>query len=471
MIVRLHTTAGVSRLTVPDDATLADLCALVEKATEVPADVQRLSLDQAGVQYLSGFDRRCADLGVTHGCKLHLVAGSDDKRPTIKATTLTQRCTVIKPEDLPPEEKRPRTASEDVREKAKEVEAGKGVFKSFESFLKPKRYEVSALPGSECYKPKIKIKGTQTKFPPPLTLDMQKYRHVDHLEYQGADELKQFVGYWQKHEMLTQRVGFMYGYYIKDATYDDGIRAVLEAIYEPPQRSEGARPLLLEDPLLETVDGVAAALGLERIGWIFTSLPRDQLLTSYDLMQAAKFQNEFANTTHYTRYWKSAFVTCHVAPDEDNKLTNAYMASDQLCAMLRDGILAEPLGPERLRFREATKDEVMPAFLERGKDVKDFDPDFVCIRVNDSAPKRFRTKLKHHEFPRENRQASRSPADLGRFLKQHRAEPTYERYSDFHLLIYIAELLGRETAVAIAECVDKGVDVDSDMHELISGLA
>ena len=33
----------------------------------------------------------------------------------------------------------------------------------------------------------------------------------------NADELKHFVGYWQKQDMLTQRVGWMYGYYVMDS--------------------------------------------------------------------------------------------------------------------------------------------------------------------------------------------------------------------------------------------------------------
>merc|ERR1719359_1496792 len=114
------------------------------------------------------------------------------------------------------------------------------------------------------------------------------------------------------------------------------------------------------------------------------------------MMQIAKFQLEFAEKSeeHYTGYRKSTFVTCVVKPDADNKMTEAFMVSDQLVAMCRDGILAEPADPGRLRIREPTADEIIPATLEAGKDMRDFDCDFCLVRVNDGAPKKSRCLLK-----------------------------------------------------------------------------
>lgn len=31
-------------------------------------------------------------------------------------------------------------------------------------------------------------------------------------------------------------MGFLYGYYAEDPNYKNGIRAIVEAIYEPPQK-------------------------------------------------------------------------------------------------------------------------------------------------------------------------------------------------------------------------------------------
>merc|ERR1719235_546823 len=106
---------------------------------------------------------------------------------------------------------------------------------------------------------------------------------------------------------------------------------------------------------------IAAALGIERIGWVFTTLPRDQEhLTSHEMMKIAALQEQITSDEHYTGYKKSCFVTCVVKPDAENRFTSAYMVSDQLQAMVRDQILAEPTEPGRLRIREPEKDELLP---------------------------------------------------------------------------------------------------------------
>ena len=43
---------------------------------------------------------------------------------------------------------------------------------------------------------------------------------------------------------------------------------------------------MLEDKGQEMVDLIAERLGLERIGWILTGLPRDELLTADEVSQA-----------------------------------------------------------------------------------------------------------------------------------------------------------------------------------------
>jgi nuclear protein localization family protein 4 len=67
-------------------------------------------------------------------------------------------------------------------------------------------------------------------------------------------------------------MGFLYGYYSEDPNYPEGVRVNVEAIYEPPQIGEMDEILMLEDKNLNIVDNVAAALSLERVGWIFTSI-------------------------------------------------------------------------------------------------------------------------------------------------------------------------------------------------------
>lgn len=105
------------------------------------------------------------------------------------------------------------------------------------------------------------------------------------------------------------RVGFMYGYYAEDPNFKEGIRAVMEFIYEPPQDNHFNDFHILEDPENDFyVDEISHALGMERIGWVFTSLTNDCFLTSKELIAAAKFQCE-NRVTHPCGYPVSKFIT------------------------------------------------------------------------------------------------------------------------------------------------------------------
>lgn len=47
----------------------------------------------------------------------------------------------------------------------------------------------------------------------------------------------------------------------------------------------------LQDPNEDKVEQIAEALGIERVGWIFTHPSREFPLSSYDIRLMAKFQN------------------------------------------------------------------------------------------------------------------------------------------------------------------------------------
>jgi nuclear protein localization family protein 4 len=70
-------------------------------------------------------------------------------------------------------------------------------------------------------------------------------------------------------------MGYLYGYYSEDPNYPEGVRVNVEALYEPPQIGEinGVEPL--EDQFSTSVDMIAEALSLEKVGWIFTSINHD----------------------------------------------------------------------------------------------------------------------------------------------------------------------------------------------------
>ena len=64
----------------------------------------------------------------------------------------------------------------------------------------------------------------------------------------------------------------------------------MEAIYDPPQISEISGFIELDDPSLHKVDMIASALGLERVGQIFTKVDQDTILTADEVKKAATNQ-------------------------------------------------------------------------------------------------------------------------------------------------------------------------------------
>ena len=86
---------------------------------------------------------------------------------------------------------------------------------------------------------------------------------------------------------MEQRIGYLYGYFSEDENYDLGVRVNVEAIYEPPQISEMGGFIELDDPGSHKVDMIASALGLERVGQIFTKVDQETILTADEVKRAA----------------------------------------------------------------------------------------------------------------------------------------------------------------------------------------
>jgi len=319
------------------------------------------------------------------------------------------------------------------------------------------------------------------KIPPSVSIKQQPYRHVDTLSIINVPEMENFIGYWNGVllENAMQRTGFMYGYYLEDKNYDEGTRAIMEGIYEPSQEMVGeiAEPLT-DDQEMSRVNRIAEALGLECIGWVFTSLPLedDLLLSPEEVLRIARLQNEHSTDAHFTRYVLSKFVTCAVRPDPANNgapSVNPFMVSEQACAMLRDGILSSAPSERRACLvREAKTDELIPDFVVEGRSDKKIATDFFIVRVNDTAPKKHQRMFTHADFPRENRPTHpQRREDLKKYFnKIPKSEPSWSRFADFHLLLYIAKEIDVDTAVAIAECVRDRKDIPEGVTFMFNEL-
>ena len=123
-------------------------------------------------------------------------------------------------------------------------------------------------------------------------------------------------------------MAWLYGYYSEDPNYPEGVRVNIEAIYEPPQLGEINGVTVLDDPHQSKVDRLAASLTLEKVGWIFTSINQETFLTSQEIRQVSRYQEQY-KVDHPEGYKVSKFVTVVVKPKGDGDIgIEAYMVSD-----------------------------------------------------------------------------------------------------------------------------------------------
>lgn len=166
------------------------------------------------------------------------------------------------------------------------------------------------LPLEKSYKPKIigknVTKMTMDTMPPSINMKRQDYRHVDYVQFMNSSEISNFVNYWLN--SFEERVGWLYGYYAEDPDYELGIRAIVEAIYEPPQHGTYNNVEIHQDPFQPQVDLVASSLGMQKIGWIYTSRDHDVFMSPAHIMKAAQFQNEHL-VTHQLGFKVPKFIT------------------------------------------------------------------------------------------------------------------------------------------------------------------
>mmetsp|Transcript_4823 Transcript_4823/g.11874 ORF Transcript_4823/g.11874 Transcript_4823/m.11874 type:complete len:539 (-) Transcript_4823:273-1889(-) len=533
ILVRLTTGAGRTRFSVPSSATLQELKQKIEAQTHVPWTSQQLSFE-GNRSVGSAHSTKITELGISSGTMLFL---ANSKNAEIKSTvtnsanllakapvaavdgtgaaagaaggasssssgqTLKNGKTVVGP---PPAGLAAAggndTAGGSSSSSSKKPAESSGILVngkpmaapdkkdpthvSFEKFLQQRRFEVGSLPGMQSYKPVRIERGRQNKLPPPVTLGHQKFRHVDYLEYMNDEAIQNFVGYWRSRDMMEQRGGYLYGYYRPDKHVEHGVRAVMEAIYEPEQSgADFVQFSRLPDSASELSDKIAKRLGLEKIGWIYTGLPRDELLNAQEVLEIAKMQQRYSTSAHYSGYNLSTFVSCTVRPDVENggnPDTKVFMCSDQCSAMLRDGCLDEDnADPKSMQIREAPEPGViMPAVLQSGKDAGKFDPDWFIVRINDGAPRRAKSIFSHAKFPQENRPGlgRASKQDFRNYLRNvgnagaSSPKDTWRRFADFSLLVWMAREFDLETVYELCDSIKNRKEVLPGILEMVSAV-
>ena len=90
---------------------------------------------------------------------------------------------------------------------------------------------------------------------------------VDHVEFESAKMVEEFIAFWR--QTGYQRFGYLYGRYEPYKEVPLGVKAVITAIYEPPQDDlPDSIQLQLPNPQDTSVKHLSDSLGLQLVSFI-----------------------------------------------------------------------------------------------------------------------------------------------------------------------------------------------------------
>ncbi|KAH8835856.1 NPL4 family-domain-containing protein [Flagelloscypha sp. PMI_526] len=272
--------------------------------------------------------------------------------------------------------------------------------------------------------------------PSAITLQPQQFRMVDHLEISSENIIERFLHSWRR--TGVQRFGWLIGHYQPYEKVPMGLKAVVEAIYEPPQEGEIdgltlGLPWEDEQRIRDLASTASQPLGI--VGYIFTDLQPDEddrtksvyrrhpgsfSLSSLEAIFAATLQQKNSTPTRssYSGTFSSRFVTaCLTANKEGNVDILTFQVSQQAEAMVDADMIEASVDPGIVRVKEedrsATSARYVPDVFftyknEYGLEVKKsakpaFPVEYLLVNVTNGFPQNPSPLFHSIEFPIENR--------------------------------------------------------------------
>lgn len=327
-------------------------------------------------------------------------------------------------------------------------------------------------------------KGICSKCQPPvITLQQQQFRMVDHVEFADSAMLNDFIDSWRQTGM--QRFGFLFGRYEAFDKVPLGIKAVVEAIYEPPQVGEADGLTLMPWKNQELVLKVGQKLNLQPVGIVFTDLTDSgarngtvlckrhkdtYFLSCLEVLMAARFQVEHPNVTKHSSsgHFSSKFVTCVVSGGLEGEIEpRSFQVSTNAEALVRADMITGSTQPSMLYINSSEGKRYVPDIFylkinEYGLEVKTnakpaFPVDFLLVTLLDGFPVDPQPRFSNN-FAIENRDFMGTLQDLRETYKYLNQDlGTGNCLANFHFLVYLAtlDILGEQEMQMIFDFVNE----------------
>ena len=286
-------------------------------------------------------------------------------------------------------------------------------------------------------------------------IQRQKNPHCKGISIDTAS-CNSFQSYLRQFAFQQSRCGWLYG------RIDEDNNIFAECIYEPPQSGNPHGFEVFDDPHGEKADAIATALGLEKIGWVFSHPPREDssfLFSSREILLAAQLQVDSGGK-------ESPFVTLKVTLDKEGQASfEAFQVSDQCLDMFSAGAIIEnPEKPETCAIQDT-----FSAIVE-AKEAREVDNNFfLCV-----VPVLQHDSFLKVSFPKSNREGSvRTREKLSQQLDKFKSEPYKNRIADFELLLFLSDFLDPSTDIPIIcqSIVNPQVPLDTGYQVLIDSVS